>query len=53
MKLLHKKEEEIFCTKNEFLICMLTVSLVKLDMIGARLDSNVLIFSGDILLVSN
>ena len=37
-----------FCTKAILLNLMLTLSLAKLDMIGARLGSNGLIFSDDI-----
>ena len=38
MKSLYKEEEELFCIKIELLIFMLTLSLVKLDIIGARLE---------------
>ena len=46
MKLLHN-EEEFFCIKTELLNFKITLPLAKLDMVGSRLVSNGLIFSGD------
>ena len=43
MKLLFN-EEELFCTKTEFLNFKLTLPLTKLVMIGARLVSSDLFF---------
>ena len=46
MKFLYN-EEKFFYTKTE-LLDLITLPLVKLDMVGSRLVSNGLIFSGDI-----
>ena len=48
MKLLYN-EGKTFCTKTELLNVKITPPLAKLDMLGLRLVSNGLIFSGDIL----
>ena len=47
MKLLYY-EEESSCTEIGLLSFMLTLLLLKLDIIGARLEPNRPIFSGDI-----
>ena len=47
MKLLYN-EEESRCTEIGLLSFMLTLLLLKLDIIGARLEPNGPIFSGDI-----
>ena len=47
MKLLYN-EEELFCTKTELLNFKITLPLATLDMVGSRLVSNGLFFSGDI-----
>ena len=44
IKLLYN-EENVFCTKTEFLNFKIAFSLAKLDMFGSRLVSNSLIFS--------
>ena len=48
MKLLYS-EEELFCTKTEFLNFKITLALAKLNMVGSRLVSHGLIFSDDTL----
>ena len=48
IKLLYN-EERLFCTKTELLNFNFTLPLAKLDMVGSRLVSNVLIFSYDTL----
>ena len=40
--------KNFFCTKTELLNSKITLPLAKLDMIGSKLASNDLIFSGDI-----
>ena len=40
--------EDFFCTKRVLLNFKITLSLAKLDMVGPRLASNDLFFSGDI-----
>ena len=47
MKLLYN-EEKRFCIKTELLTLKNTLPLAKLYMVGSRLVSNSLIFSGDI-----
>ena len=46
MKLLYN-EEQCFWDKTELLNIKVTIALAKLDMVGSRLISNGLIFSGD------
>ena len=48
VKLLYNVEE-FFCTKAELLNFKITLPLAKLDMVGSRLVSSSLIFSGDTL----
>ena len=47
MRLLYN-EEELFCTKTELFNFKISLALAKLDIVGSRLVSNNLTFSGGI-----
>ena len=49
MRLLYN-EEEIFCTKTKLLNFKITLLVTKSDMVGSRLVSNGLVFSGNVLI---